>query len=604
MSILSRGTLIEIFSNGSTPSGSDFKNLIESSLNRRDDHFFGQWQPSLSYRNGDVVIYNKSLYILVMDVGEICGENNGNGQGQGSNSYCGKEAPDVDKNWCLMELDITDDDWLVIPLSDSSESKIMLSKVFGGIGIGFDLPEENEGPPEIGGALVIQEKDMTGETVTGKYIFSPETDDPVNANPTFEIQNLTVGEDPVHFKQIVEDARINLDTNAAGGFVFTKGGQVLQVINSLVPEGTEEASMNIQSQPEKTEPVETEPVDILKITTDHYNNPAVGIGALSPQGMLDVDDGDNAQVLIMQPEKPTPELVLVNRMASNGTSYLGISQEHDHTAIVSNAQHGLRIGSGHDLATFKKGRVSQETWMAFDQNGRVGIGTENPGAKLEVTDNKSGTFKLNLSEAGNKALVNPSFSITNLRQQHNYLTLGVDNTQSIFISDKPYVFRMGESGTTEGNAENIDQDNSTDLLSIYPEGKVGIGITPTQDYELDLYGKLRSFGLYLDTDKKKISKTGDLEDVMEKVMQLSPIKFKWESGVTNCANEGEQVGFFAYQLADHFPQVVKLNPDQTKSVAYQNMVAILVKAVQEQQDEINALKLRVESLEGNESTAA
>ena len=50
------------------------------------------------------------------------------------------------------------------------------------------------------------------------------------------------------------------------------------------------------------------------------------------------------------------------------------------------------------------------------------------------------------------------------------------------------------------------------------------------------------------------------------------------------------IGFIAQELEKEFPELVKTNDNGTKSVAYQNAVAVLFEAIKEQQKQINELK--------------
>ena len=50
-----------------------------------------------------------------------------------------------------------------------------------------------------------------------------------------------------------------------------------------------------------------------------------------------------------------------------------------------------------------------------------------------------------------------------------------------------------------------------------------------------------------------------------------------------------------------FPELVKTDAEGYKSVAYQNMVAVLIEAVKEQQKSINELKKEVEKLKSNQN---
>lgn len=61
--------------------------------------------------------------------------------------------------------------------------------------------------------------------------------------------------------------------------------------------------------------------------------------------------------------------------------------------------------------------------------------------------------------------------------------------------------------------------------------------------------------------------------------------------------EGKQLGLIAQDVEKILPELVKTDPGGYKSVAYQNMVAVLIEAVKEQQKQINTLNNKVETLE-------
>ena len=62
----SRQELKTFFKAGRVVKEQDFMEFIDSSLNRKDDCFFGKWVPGTEYSNGAVVIYEKCLYMLVL----------------------------------------------------------------------------------------------------------------------------------------------------------------------------------------------------------------------------------------------------------------------------------------------------------------------------------------------------------------------------------------------------------------------------------------------------------------------------------------------------------------------------------------------------------
>jgi hypothetical protein len=93
----------------------------------------------------------------------------------------------------------------------------------------------------------------------------------------------------------------------------------------------------------------------------------------------------------------------------------------------------------------------------------------------------------------------------------------------------------------------------------------------------------------------------DLEYGLDVVLKMSPKKYKWKS------NEYEDLGFIADEMYDIIPEIVALadnniNPTELKdgepmAINYDRLVPVLVKAIQEQQSQIETLKSKIEILE-------
>jgi polyhydroxyalkanoate synthesis regulator phasin len=147
----------------------------------------------------------------------------------------------------------------------------------------------------------------------------------------------------------------------------------------------------------------------------------------------------------------------------------------------------------------------------------------------------------------------------------------------------------------------------TTLMRIYNEGKVTVGKDRYKDvFELDIDGNIRANSLYLDTDRSKMEEDSicEIGGVLDKVCDLKPIRFKWNNK-TKGVEEPERIGLIADEVKPFFPEVVKENAAcNGDTVAYQNLVPVLIKAIQEQQalilaqaETLKELKCKVEELE-------
>lgn len=80
----SRDELKSYFTNNRQLSQTHFAELINSTLNKRDDHFHGTWQEGRTYRKGDIVYYDGALWEMIAEQ-ETC-------------AHAG-ETPDKNQNW-------------------------------------------------------------------------------------------------------------------------------------------------------------------------------------------------------------------------------------------------------------------------------------------------------------------------------------------------------------------------------------------------------------------------------------------------------------------------------------------------------------------------
>jgi hypothetical protein len=83
-------------------------------------------------------------------------------------------------------------------------------------------------------------------------------------------------------------------------------------------------------------------------------------------------------------------------------------------------------------------------------------------------------------------------------------------------------------------------------------------------------------------------------DGLDKLMKIKMYDFAWKNG------EGRALGVIAHELSEVLPTAVTGEKDgeEIQAVDYSKLVPILTKAIQEQQEHIQKLVLRIEELEG------
>jgi len=653
MRLRSRTELKSLFQNNRRLSEQDFIALIDAMLNKRDDQFHGVWKSGRTYQPGDLVIHAGSLWIMSGE-GEICSP---------PDDPPSRENPD----WESLIIPVDDDDWEVL-----KDEGVMWAKVFEKIGIGIgnlegerpaarlDIRQAEQGRwllfPEdaehtlftllhyasttersyLATALDLEE--VTWLTDASKcYAFRKgpvltEEDEALDLVPAdgqilmvVKPKRIADGGELATLGLNVEDpaAMLDITDGVRGQLMFTpeeKKDPALTIVN-LDPEcgnnylaigvGKFEAAF-VSDAPEFTfryggefgEYCHEKNIgqgDLLVLIRQHpdYSRPQVGIGTDNPKARLDVLD-EAAQVLIL-PETPMPEAadpeseaesavpagdavpaIALLKLADENPAIYQTSAIGDTVAgWVTNAEHGwvFRQG-GPAFIDDNHQRLDQgDTFLAIREDGRIGMGTEEPYTRLEIVNpSASGKFAFNLDKK-----VNPALGIHNLRpgSRENYLTLGADNNHAVLVTDSPYGFQFKAGEEFGTNDSQIDLNQGRTLVSIRPEGtgRMGIGKQP-MDYELDVHGMARAFTIYQDTNSSQVTKVDALEGVLESLKQLRPITFEWNNA-SGFRDAGEQIGFLAHEVDDVFPQVVKTASDGTQAVAYQNLVPVLVQALKE-----------------------
>jgi hypothetical protein len=90
--------------------------------------------------------------------------------------------------------------------------------------------------------------------------------------------------------------------------------------------------------------------------------------------------------------------------------------------------------------------------------------------------------------------------------------------------------------------------------------------------------------------KKNIRRLGSC---LEKVLSLRGARFEWAR--PNCL-PGSQIGLIAQDVEESFPEVVTSGPDGLKCLNYNGLIAPLIEAVKEQQEQLHALTEKVRKL--------
>jgi hypothetical protein len=199
-------------------------------------------------------------------------------------------------------------------------------------------------------------------------------------------------------------------------------------------------------------------------------------------------------------------------------------------------------------------------------NGKVGIGTTSPAAKLDVV----GAVKLsdtaqNCSHATDTGAIrynSASFKLQSCKNGTGWTDVG--GTVSPAGSDKQV--QWNNNGTLAASSK-LTFSSTSGLLTVT--------------------GDIHYSGLLTDTsDRRAKSDIKPLPGQLQKLMRLQPVSFV----MNNDPQHRTELGLIAQDAEPLYPDLVQTDPDGMKSISYVSLAAPLIKAVQEEQAEINQLR--------------
>jgi hypothetical protein len=118
---------------------------------------------------------------------------------------------------------------------------------------------------------------------------------------------------------------------------------------------------------------------------------------------------------------------------------------------------------------------------------------------------------------------------------------------------------------------------------------------PSEDYSAangNLWGGWKLNGLPVRTTSDVRFKTNitPLQNSLDKILQLRGVEYD------RTDQEKHEIGMVAQEVENVIPDLVKQDSEGIKILEYENLTAVLVEAIKEQQEQINSLKQTVQEL--------
>jgi len=377
----------------------------------------------------------------------------------------------------------------------------------------------------------------------------------------------------------------------------------------------------------------------------------VGIGTTSPASILHVDEGSDDDVkIIAETHAGGDSMILFSQGASGaGSPTWGIGLD-----AGSGTSDGLSIGF--EDTGYNDFSLTSDSKLVITTAGNVGIGTTSPNAKLEVTGSSDGNLTsaifANTVQGGTNDTVAVELQLAGTSGQVAASTLragkGEDWTsgtsrsgflaiEAVLDGTNRQMAYFGSDG--DGSSKVSFSTNNSERMRINSSGVMGIGTTSPSDNSttclflkgnehvmsirnqstssagervsidfLDHNGTRRGY-ISVDTSGTLFSTSSDyrlknviepVQNGIERINKLKPVKFEWkETGK-------EEEGFIAHEVDEIFKDAVggkkdAVNEDGSidgQTMDYGRITPLLVKAIQEQQEQIEQLKTEIQTLKG------
>lgn len=263
---------------------------------------------------------------------------------------------------------------------------------------------------------------------------------------------------------------------------------------------------------------------------------------------------------------------------------------------VSNKECIVNFGNNLATADRYKGRIFYQTdnnimgfWtnaserMRIDSSGNVGIGTSSPSVKLDV--------------------------VTTAADDGGQITGGATGA-NLYLKNTGTggrTYRIYSTGSSSASGAGFlgfyDETASAFRMGITSGGEVYIaGTTDRGAYNLQCNGTgVWGAGAYVNGSDERIKENiTSLDSGLDVIAKLNPVTYKYKKDWSK--DQSTQTGFIAQELlvaleGKNYADGIVQQGGEYMSVAYQNIIPLLTKAIQEQQDIIKALETRIQTLE-------
>jgi len=242
--------------------------------------------------------------------------------------------------------------------------------------------------------------------------------------------------------------------------------------------------------------------------------------------------------------------------------------------------------------------------MRIDSSGNVGIGTSSPADKLHVEGNiylGASTRTIYTGGSGNLHLQTNTGQTIFLRSNGSSESMRIDSSGNLLVGTTSANFSLstevmdgfGVSGSSDGFVTigvdsnyclALQRNGSDGVIQYFFNGNANAG-------NISISGSSTSYNTSSDARLKDV--TGEARG-LEVIKKLNPVAYNWK------ADGKADEGLIAQEVMDIVPNAITGSEEEMYQMDYSKLVVHLVKAVKEQQTQIEALQSEINLLKTGE----